>query len=97
MQLCFAAIQGQSDFLKGFFGCVVGFAQVRKNHMLEVVMFQGRYKFPGGLIGKMACSALNALFQRPWIGPVFEHFRIVVALQDQGVAGAEMMMQSGGH
>ena len=61
MQFCVAAIQGQTNFLQGFLGSVVGFAQVSQNNMLKAFMLQGRDKFPGIRIGQVTCSALDAL------------------------------------
>jgi hypothetical protein len=63
--------------------CVVGFTQVGQNHMAKTVMAERFQKLARIDVGQVARTPLNALFQRPWIGPLDEHGRIVIGFQDQ--------------
>jgi len=50
---------------------------------------------PGVDVGQVTAAAFNALFQRPWVGALQEHVRIMVGFDDHQIAIFQMFFHHG--
>jgi len=77
---------------------IVGFAQVGQYHVAQSAVFDFTQQVPGFLVGQVAVAAFDALFQRPWVGAIVEHDRVVVGLHYQeGAVGEVLFHEPGRH
>lgn len=92
------ALQHRGHRFLGKMGQVVGFAEVRQDHMLKAVVEDVAQKNGGLRVGQMPGLAPHPLLQRGRIGPVAEQLRVVVGFKHQAVTTAQPVLhQLGDH